>query len=47
MRSIQASIGTLLVGTGALFLGYALLTTLLPIRAQMEGFSTTMIVSAR
>lgn len=43
MRSIQASIGTLLVGTGALFLGYALLTTLLPIRAQMEGFSTTMI----
>jgi MFS family permease len=43
MRTIQASIGTLLVGTGALFLGYALLATLLPIRAQMEGFSTTMI----
>lgn len=43
MKSIRASITTLLAGTAVLFLGYGLLVTLLPIRAKMEAFSTTMI----
>ena len=43
MTSNRASITTLLAGTAVLVLGYGLLITLLPIRAQMEGFSTTMI----
>ena len=43
MQSVRASIVTLLVGAGFLFLGFGLMATLLPIRAQVEGFSTTMI----
>lgn len=37
------SIATLLVGSGVLFLGNGLLVTLLPVRAQLEDFSTTAI----
>ena len=46
MREAKASrraIGTLLTGTAILFLGNGLLVTLLPIRAKLEGFSTTWI----
>ena len=43
MNTTRASITTLLVGTGILFLGYGLLITLLPLRARIEDFSTTMI----
>jgi MFS family permease len=43
MSSKRASITTLLTGTAVLILGYGLLITLLPIRAQLESFSTTMI----
>lgn len=43
MSSSTRSIATLLVGAGGLFLGYGLLMTLIPIRAQLEGFSTTWI----
>jgi len=43
LKSTRASIATLLVGTAVLFLGYGLLITLLPIRAKMEVFSTSMI----
>jgi len=43
LNTTRASITTLLVGTGILFLGYGLLITLLPIRAKIEDFSTTMI----
>ncbi|MGF1608217.1 MAG: MFS transporter [Kiloniellales bacterium] len=43
MTAAQRSIATLLLGSGVLFLGYGLLVTLLPVRAQLEGFSTTAI----
>jgi len=43
LNTTRASITTLLVGTGILFLGYGLLITMLPLRAKIEGFSTTMI----
>ncbi len=43
MKTARASITTLLVGTAVLFMGYGLLVTLLPLRAKIEGFSTTMI----
>ncbi|MDH3793088.1 MAG: MFS transporter, partial [Rhodospirillales bacterium] len=43
MSSAARSIATLLIGTGALFLGNGLLQTLLPIRAQLEAFSTSAI----
>lgn len=43
MKSVRASITTLLIGTGFLFIGFGLIVTLLPIRAQIEGFSTTII----
>ena len=43
MHSARRSIATLLIGTAALFLGNGLLQTLVPIRAQLEGFSTFMI----
>ncbi len=43
MSSARASITTLLIGTAVLFTGYGLLVTLLPIRAKMEAFSTTMV----
>ncbi len=43
MSSAKRSIATLLVGTAALFLGNGLLQTLVPIRAQMEAFSTSAI----
>ena len=43
MGSATRSITTLLVGAGALFLGYGLLVTLIPIRAQLESFSTLWI----
>ena len=43
MKSTRASITTLLIGTAVLFLGYGLLITLLPLRARIEDFSTTMI----
>ena len=43
MTSNRSSIATLLAGTAVLILGYGLLITLLPIRAQLESFSTTMI----
>ena len=41
--SSARSIATLLIGTGALFLGNGLLQTLLPIRAQLEAFSASAI----
>ncbi len=43
MKSTRASIATLLVGTAVLMLGYGLLITLLPLRAKLEAFSTSMI----
>ena len=43
MNTTRASITTLLIGTAVLFLGYGLLVTLLPLRARIEDFSTTMI----
>jgi len=43
LKTTRASITTLLVGTAVLFLGYGLLVTLLPLRAKIEDFSTTMI----
>ena len=43
MSTAARSIATLLIGTGALFLGNGLLQTLLPIRAQLEAFSTSAI----
>ena len=43
MTSARNSIATLLIGTALLFLGNGLLITLLPIRAQLESFSTTAI----
>jgi MFS family permease len=43
MTTAQRSISTLLLGSGVLFLGNGLLVTLLPLRAQLEGFSTTAI----
>jgi MFS family permease len=43
LKSTRASITTLLIGTAVLFLGYGLLITLLPLRARIEDFSTTMI----
>jgi MFS family permease len=43
LKSSRASIATLLVGTSTLILGYGLLITLLPIRAKIEAFSTTMV----
>jgi MFS family permease len=43
LKSTRASIATLLVGTSVLILGYGLLITLLPLRAKIEVFSTTMI----
>jgi MFS family permease len=43
LKSTRASIATLLVGTAVLMLGYGLLITLLPLRAKLEAFSTTMI----
>jgi MFS family permease len=43
VSSATRSIATLLIGTATMFLGYGLLQTLLPVRAQLEGFSTTAI----
>ncbi len=43
MSSAGRSIATLLIATAALFLGNGLLQTLVPIRAQLEAFSTTVI----
>ena len=43
MKPVTSSIVTLMVGTGCLFVGFGLIVTLLPIRAQIEGFSTTLI----
>ena len=43
MKTQQRSITTLLLGTAFLFLGNGLLVTLLPLRAQLEGFSLTVI----
>ena len=43
MKSTRASITTLLVGTAVLILGHGMLVTLLPLRAKIEVFSTTMI----
>ena len=43
MKTQRRSIATLLLGTGFLFLGNGLLVTLLPLRAQLEGFSLTVI----
>jgi MFS family permease len=43
MKTQRRSIATLLLGTAFLFLGNGLLVTLLPLRAQMEGFSLTVI----
>jgi MFS family permease len=43
MTSFQRSVATLLIGSGALLLGYGMQVTILPIRAQLEGFSTTLI----
>ncbi|MDH3474868.1 MAG: MFS transporter, partial [Rhodospirillales bacterium] len=43
MSSATRSIATLLIGTAAMFLGNGLLQTLVPVRAQLEGFSTTAI----
>jgi MFS family permease len=43
VSSATRSIATLLVGTAAMFLGNGLLQTLVPVRAQIEGFSTTAI----
>ena len=37
------SIATLLFCAGLLFAGYGLFATLLPLRADLEGFSTTVI----
>ena len=43
MKTQRRSIATLLLGTAFLFLGNGLLVTLLPLRAQLEGFSLTVI----
>lgn len=43
MNARALSIGTILVGAGVIFLGYGLMVTLLPIRAQAEGFGETAI----
>lgn len=43
MSSARRSIVTLLIATAALFLGNGLLQTLVPIRAQLVGFSTAVI----
>jgi len=43
LKSTRASITTLLVGTAVLILGHGMLVTLLPLRAKIEVFSTTMI----
>jgi len=43
MTADRRSIANLLVGSGILFLGNGLLVTLLPVRAQIEAFSTTSI----
>ena len=43
MASARRSIATLIIGSGILFLGNGLLVTLLPVRAQLEGYSTTII----
>ena len=43
MATARLSISTLLLGAGVLILGYGLQVTLLPIRAQVEGFSNTTI----
>ena len=43
MNSAKRSITTLLIGSAAMFMGNGLLQTLVPIRAQLEGFSTTTI----
>ena len=43
MKTQRRSITTLLLGTAFLFLGNGLLVTLLPLRAQLEGFSLTVI----
>ena len=43
MKSVRASITTLLIGTAILFLGNGLQQTLVPIRAKLEAFSTTSV----
>lgn len=43
MSSTRTNITILLVGTAALLLGQGLLVTLLPVRAAIEGFTTTWI----
>ncbi len=43
MSTAQRSIATLLLGAAVLMLGNGVQVTILPIRAQLEGFSTTLI----
>ncbi|WP_420416278.1 MFS transporter [Pacificispira sp.] len=43
MKARTRSIATILLGSGIVFLGYGLMVTVLPIRAQMEGFGETAI----
>ncbi len=43
MNSARRSITTLLIGSAAMFMGNGLLQTLVPVRAQLEGFSTMTI----
>jgi MFS family permease len=43
MNSQYRSIGTILLGSAIVFLGYGLMVTLVPIRAQMEGFGSSAI----
>lgn len=43
MQARTRSISTILLGAGIVFLGYGLMVTVLPIRAQLEGFGETAI----
>ncbi len=43
MNSARASITTLLIGTAILFLGTGLQQIIVPVRAKLEGFSTTTV----
>ena len=43
MASAKRSLTTLLIGAGILYLGNGLQIILLPLRAELEGFTTTMI----
>jgi MFS family permease len=43
MKSVRDNIAILLLGTAILMLGQGLLVTLLPVRGDIEGFSTTWI----